>query len=242
MKNSQLIDLFQRARKDTNLAVIEGVQALKHAARFKAELECIITSDKKLLETMLNELAPDVTEEILPQAEEVSEDTFTRLSPQPPRTKIIAVAKRRNYKLSVIDQIKPIVMLEDPRDLENIGAVIRVSAAADVAAVCITGSIDVWHPGVIRGGAGLHFALPVVNTSFKDIEQLNRPLVSLDPTGSEVKRGTIEHNAVLIFGTERYGISKELLEKSGQIVRLPMRAGVSSLNLATSVAATLYSL
>ncbi|HMS31271.1 MAG TPA: TrmH family RNA methyltransferase, partial [Candidatus Saccharibacteria bacterium] len=42
--------------------------------------------------------------------------------------------------------------------------------------------------------------------------------------------------------TERHGISPKLLQASDKVVRLPMKAGVSSLNLATSVAATLYSI
>lgn len=240
MTDSQLIDYFQRARNDSSLAVIEGVQALKHAARFKAELLTVITCDISLLETLLDELANDVKDSILQMTELVKEAVFGRLSPQPPRTKVIAVAKRKHYALADRDPSKPIVLLEDPRDLENIGAVIRVSAAADAAAVCITGPSSIWHPAVIRGAAGLQYALPVLNVALEDIFKLNRQLVSLDPTGEEVT--ATQQDTVLIFGTERHGISKEVLAKSDQIVRLPMKEGVSSLNLATSVAATLYRL
>ena len=55
----------------------------------------------------------------------------------------------------------PIVLLEDPRDLGNMGACVRVAAAADIAGVLSTGSHDPWHPDALRGAAGLHFALPV---------------------------------------------------------------------------------
>ena len=43
----------------------------------------------------------------------------------------------------------------------NMGACVRVAAAADAAAVLTTGSNDPWHPEALRGAAGLHFALPV---------------------------------------------------------------------------------
>ena len=134
------------------------------------------------------------------------------------------------------------LLLEDPRDLENIGAVIRVAAAADVAGVCITGPADIWHPAVIRGAAGLHFALPVINIESIDDVRGTREVVALDPTGSDITKKSISSNAVLLFGTERHGISPKLLQASDKVVRLPMKAGVSSLNLATSVAATLYSI
>ncbi|NOY22279.1 MAG: TrmH family RNA methyltransferase, partial [Acidobacteria bacterium] len=42
------------------------------------------------------------------------------------------------------------------------------------------------------------------------------------------------------FGSEGEGISRALLRKSHHVVTLPMRGHVNSLNLSTSVAATLY--
>ncbi len=242
MKDTRLIDLFQRARPDRSLAVIEGVQALKHAARFQAVFKHIITCDINLLKSMLDELAPDVKALILTQSTEVSEVTFAKLSPQPHRTKVIAIAERTAYTLADLAADKPIILLEDPRDLENIGAVIRVSAAADAAGVLITGPVDIWHPGVIRGAAGLQFALPVLHTTTSAVLGLQRPIIALDPTGEISTPRSLMKNAVFVFGTERSGISTTMLERSDQIVRLPMKQGVSSLNLATSVAATLYRL
>lgn len=260
MKDTQLIDLFQRARVDDSLAVIEGVQALKHAQRFKADIQLYITCDIELLKRLLAELANDVKERIIAETTEVSEGTFNKLSAKSHRTKVIALAKRKEYSLAQIDDRKPIILLEEPRDLENIGAVIRVAAAADAGAVVITGPLDIWHPAIIRGAAGLHWSLPVFDDSvepsfsgstrgsslnlIRNLLDTNtgRPIISLDPTGEGITNTTIPNNSILIFGTERHGISKKLLSKSDQIVRLPMKTGVSSLNLATSVAATLYQL
>lgn len=242
MKDSQLIDLFQKARGDKTLAVIEGVQALKHAVRFQADIENIITCDINNLERLLNKLAPDISQMVLNQAEEVSKVVFNRLSPQPPRTKVIALAKQKRYQLDQIEKNKPIVFLEDPRDLENIGAVIRVSAAANAGAVIISGTADIWHPAVIRGAAGLQYALPCFDHADLNKIKPGRELISLDPTGTDISSQTINKSSILIFGTERHGISKKTLQISDKIVRLPMKDGVSSLNLATSVAATLYQL
>lgn len=200
-----------------------------------------------MLKSLLEELADDVKDSILVQTQEVSEETFQKLSPQPPRTKVIATALRTSYVKEDIDPEKPIVFLEDPRDLENIGAVIRVSAAADAGAVIISGPVDIWHPAVVRGAAGLQFALPVFSLGkVSDILPKTitgtkpRTVVSLDPTGDDIEKCTVPPNALLVFGTERHGISKKILVESDLVVRLPMKDGVSSLNLATSVSATLY--
>lgn len=241
-KDTQLIDQFQQARKSKEFAVIEGVQALKHAARFKAELTKIITCDKPQLEEYLNELAPDVIADVRDRLTVVTEETFTKLSPQPPRTKVIALGKRTDYKISDIKPNKPIVFLEDPKDLENIGAVIRVAAAADAGAVITSGMIDIWHPGVMRGAAGLQFALPVLTMTFQELQETKptRKVLSLDPTGKNIRKYKLPENAILIFGTERHGITQNTLSVSDEILSLPMKKGVSSLNLATSVAAPFY--
>jgi len=67
-----------------------------------------------------------------------------------------------------------------------------------------------------------------------------RKIISLDPEGEDITNENIENDCILIFGTERHGIKPETLKKSDKVVRLSMKPGVSSLNLATSVSATLY--
>ena len=102
----------------------------------------------------------------------------------------------------------PVVLLEDPRDLGNMGACVRVAAAADVAGVLTTGTHDPWHPDALRGAAGLHFALPVVrlrragSSSTAPTGRCSRST----PTASRWTRRAAAR-AVLAFGTERHGLS-----------------------------------
>ncbi len=148
------------------------------------------------------------------------------------------------------------MLLEDPRDLGNMGACVRVAAAADAAGVLSTGSHDPWAPDALRGAAGLHFALPVARLDQLDplgagepetapeaetgAGTTRRPLLALDPAGEPLVPRKLPASAVLAFGTERYGLSDELLARVDARVSIPMRDGVSSLNLATSVAAVLF--
>jgi TrmH family RNA methyltransferase len=67
-----------------------------------------------------------------------------------------------------------------------------------------------------------------------------RPLVALHPEGERLDAAKIPDGAVLAFGAERDGLSPALLARAGRRVAIPMRAGVSSLNLATAVAVVLY--
>jgi TrmH family RNA methyltransferase len=169
---------------------------------------------------------------------------FAQLAPLAPATGVVSLAERPALELKDVlagSQGAPLILLEDPRDLGNIGACVRVAAAASAAGVLTTGGHDPWHPDALRGAAGLHYALPVLQVSGLDaLVETRRPLLAIDPGGEPVAPGELPANAVLAFGGERYGLSSELLERADSCVAIPMRAGVSSLNLATSVAAVLF--
>jgi len=134
----------------------------------------------------------------------------------------------------------PVILLEEPRHLGNLGACVRVAAAAGAAGVITTGTSDPWHADALRGSAGLHFALPVARS--RVLRTGERPLVALDPDGETLRRGGIPERAVLAFGTERDGLSDALLARADLRLALPMSPGVSSLNLATAVSGVLFAL
>ena len=54
------------------------------------------------------------------------------------------------------------------------------------------------------------------------------------------RSATLPDDAVLAFGSERHGLGAALLARADARVGIPMRPGVSSLNLATAVAVVLY--
>ncbi len=240
--SGSLIPRFRRARRDPTLAVLEGFHVLKHALRFDAALLEVVVSEEAPLERLAGALAPDLSARLRALAQPVEPSIFAQLAPLPPPTGVIALAERRSIDPAAVladSRAAPVVLLEDPRDLGNMGACVRVAAAADVAGVLTTGSHDPWHPDALRGAAGLHYALPVAR--LQEIPaQLGRPLLAIDPEGDPLAPATLPARAVLAFGTERYGLSEELSGRADARVSIPMRSGVSSLNLATSVAAVLF--
>jgi TrmH family RNA methyltransferase len=234
---------FRTARRDPELTVVEGFHALKHALRFGAEVREAVAVDPDGLEALARELAPDMAGRLAPLVTQVDEQTLAALVPRPPRTAVAAIARRPPLDLAATladPGPEPIVLLEQPRNMGNIGACVRVAAAGSAAAMLTTGENDPWYPDAVRGAAGLHFALPV--GAIEELPESDRPLLAIDPEGEELTAERLPERAVLAFGTERHGISSTLLDRADARIAIPMREGVSSLNLATSVAVVLFTL
>jgi RNA methyltransferase, TrmH family len=238
-----LVQRYRAARRDPELAVLEGFHALKHALRFGAEVIEAVASDPEGLERLAAELAPDLAGSLATRARPVDAETLAEVVPHAPRTGVVAIARRPTVDLEAAladERPSPFVLLEDPRTMGNMGACVRVAAAADAAGVLSTGDNDPWHPEALRGAAGLHFALPVARVD-SDLPACDRPVVAIDPEGEHADPRDLSPRSILAFGTERYGLSAALLERADARLAIPMREGVSSLNLATAVAAVLFS-
>lgn len=236
-----LIRRYRTARRDSGLAVLEGFHALKHALRFGGEVVEAVAADPEGLRELAGELAPDLGDSLVERTAPVAPEVLAELVPQAPRTGVVAIARRPEADVAAVladRRSAPLVLLEDPRTLGNMGACVRVAAAADAGGVLTTGPNDPWHPDALRGAAGLHFALPVLGV--EELPASDRPLVAIDPGGGDLRPAELPPRAILAFGTERYGLSSALLERADTRLGIPMREGVSSLNLATAVAAVIF--
>ena len=125
----------------------------------------------------------------------VDAETLAGLVPQAPRTGVVAIARRKAADLDAAladPREAPVVLLEQPRNMGNLGACVRVAAAADAAALLTIGENDPWHPDAVRGAAGLHYALPAVAAVERAPSGVEgRPLLALDPEGEEIDPAAI---------------------------------------------------
>lgn len=232
-------DRYRRARRDPALVVIEGFHALKHALRFGAELVEAATPDHAAVQALAEALAPDLAPALPALLESVPPEEFAALTPTAPPTPVVALARRPAVDVdAALACPGPVLLLDRPNHLGNLGAVIRVAAAARAAAVLTIGERDPWHAAALRGSAGLHFAVPVVRVT--RVPATERPLIAVDPEGTPLWEAALPPRPLLAFGGERHGLSPALLAAASRRVGIPMRPGVSSLNLATTAAVFLF--
>ncbi len=234
---------WHRLAETETAVLLDGFHALKHALRFGAEVPLAVAVDLDGTLALAEELAPDVRQTLAALLTEVSASTYASLVPRPHPTAVAALAVRppraaHLQKLAHAPRTAPVVVLDNPRNLGNAGAVIRLAAGFGATGVVTTGTLDPWHPTVVRGGAGLHFATAVERLDLAELPP--GPIYALDPEGDDIRAVKLPDDAVLAFGSERSGLSAELRARADHLVSLPMRPQVSSYNLATSVAMTLY--
>ncbi|MCF3179655.1 TrmH family RNA methyltransferase [Streptomyces polychromogenes] len=223
-----------------DVVVLDGFHALKHALRFGAEVVAVVAEEPEGVRALAAELAPDVEEAVVRL---VRRGELKGLLPRVHPTGVAALAVRPDRDagraaLARTPRPAPVVLLDNPRNLGNVGAVVRLAAGFGATGVVTRGDLDPWHPNVVRAGAGLHYATTVDRLELDELPP--GPVYALDPEGEDIRGLVLPDDALLAFGSERHGISPELRARADHLVSLPMRPQVSSYNLATSVAMTLF--
>jgi TrmH family RNA methyltransferase len=235
------LELLRSSLTNNELVFLDGFHAVKHAARFGADIGLVACANEAKLTELADSLAPDIAGELTSMAKAIDKKDVKKIGEMRSHwTGVWGVAARPEYTVEdILASPGPIVLLENPQNGGNIGACIRVAAAANAGGVLITGGANIWDPAVIRGAAGLQFAVPVAN--LESLSDITRPIVAIDPEGDDISTAAMPDQPVLAFGTEREGLSDQLKELAASRISLPMKDGVSSVNLAVAVGIVLYS-
>ncbi|MCL1906823.1 MAG: RNA methyltransferase [Propionibacteriaceae bacterium] len=220
---------------------------MKHALRFGANVAEIYSDDKDralgLAEGICPDLVPVLRERIQPMTATESKERST----QPIPTHVLGFAEPPQWKFeSCLPTDQPTILLDDPRNSKNLGAVVRLGAAVGATGVLANGDVDFFNPMAVRGAAGLQWSIPCWSseTLVDDLQcvrtERGLTIVGLDADGEPFVPGDFTGPTVFAFGSERAGLSASVRALCDHIVSLPMEPQVSSLNLATSVSAVMY--
>ena len=150
-----------------------------------------------------------------------------------------------------------IAVLENITESTNVGAIFRSAAALFVDAVLVTPECcDPLCRRAVRVSMGNIFLVPWTRIGSVDSDWPHRGIEQLHALGFKTASLALSDNSVgitdeklmqeeklaLILGTEGTGLRKDTISLSDYVVRIPMRQGVDSLNVAAAAAVAFWQL
>ncbi len=153
---------------------------------------------------------------------------------------------------SVTRAARRILVLEGVVDHTNVGAVFRSAAGLGFDAVLVDPTCaDPLYRRSVRVSMGAVFALPWTRVApwpqgLSDLVREGWELVALTPRADAVALPDVsfdsEERVALLLGSEGPGLTDAALQQVERQVRIPMSAGVDSLNVAAAVAIACYAI
>ena len=229
-----------RVRKKEKRFVVSGERELSRAIEMGYTIETIF-----FRESYNAEADYEYSEDIY----ELSTALFDRISMRSGSDKVIAVLESKSHDIKDINvnNDSRVLVVEAPEKPGNIGALIRTAAAASWDAVIIANpKTDLYHPQIIRNSMGGIFSIPIAIGNTKDVisflekNAFNISATSLDHKAKHFKRVKYDRPLALVFGTEDNGLDQKWLKKAQQIVKIPVKFPIDSLNLSVSAGILIY--
>ncbi len=145
-----------------------------------------------------------------------------------------------------------VAVLEDVNNHTNIGAVFRDAAALGIDAVLLgPRSCDPLYRRSVRVSMGQVFAVPYAfldrwPEGLSDLRDAGFRVLALTPDAAATRlddvRLAMDDRAALVLGAEGPGLTEAAMAASDERVRIPMAAGVDSLNVAAAAAVACWAL
>ena len=242
-----------RNLKDRDLAargglfIAEGEHVVKRLLASRYETESVLLSEKRADE-FARTVPSHVPTYVAPH--EVMEQILGFKF----HSGIIAAGKRGARR--TIDEVVPkeqhellLVILPDVHSVENIGSLVRLSAAFGADALILGERChDPLFRQAVRVSMGTVFSLPLVQSDdlrrdilrLKSEWQVEMLGAVLDADAEELSRAKRPARMGLLFGNEAQGLARTDIELCDRKVTIPMKLGTDSLNVAVAAGIFLY--
>ena len=235
----ETVKLQQKKYRDkTDKFLLEGYKCIEEAFHAGLELEYVFVLKEKIEEYLYLGACLIST----------SNPVLKKISTTDSAPDVVAVARKKLYSVEDLKNAKKVVLLENIKDLGNLGTVLRSSVAFGADAVVLYGKecADLYNPKCVRSTVGNLWKIPVVYLDdFVVLRELFgnfERIATLPRAKNFLKECKVKAPLLVMFGSEADGLSNELIEFSTKHVKIEMSDRVESLNLSVSCAVVLYEL
>lgn len=251
--------LVRRARavrdgKDKELIFVEGLRLCEEAASASLTIELLFFTPSFAESARGAQLLDAISQTgalLVPLSENVLGAMADTKTPQG----IVLLARRPPTDYRQFEKLfrrgsntsQLVIVLHGAANPSNAGAMLRVAEAAGATAVIATQhTVDIFSPKSLRGSMGSAFRLPIwtgasLDEALRWCAESGIKTVSTSPSAG-LSYTEIDWTASLavVVGEEGGGLEAGELAATGATIKIPMRAVVESLNVATALAVVLY--
>ncbi|MGI6343462.1 MAG: TrmH family RNA methyltransferase [Bacillota bacterium] len=237
----------RKQRQQSGAYFIEGIRIVGEAIQLGQRLETLVVAPDLLTSEFARDLVQQQRSRGVPCLE-VTASVFRSLSSKDGPQGLAAVVRQHWTELAAVWPIPGDlwVALEEVQDPGNLGTIMRTADAVGCRGVILVGNCtDPFDPGTVRASMGSLFNLQLVQTSPSKLLawKQERGVALIGTAGGAMQHYrdvTYPSPLVLISGSERQGLSTELLQGCDQLVKIPMVGRADSLNLAVATCVVLY--
>ena len=245
-------------------AVIKNIKALKEKSE-RTSQGLFIAEGEKLVEELMHsslqtqaiyanvqwvsDLDKNIRAKFDKQINQITEKELGRISLLKQPNKVIALVNIPQAKTDVKQFIgQTTLAFDNISDPGNLGSIIRIADWFGIKhIICSQNSVDAYNPKVVQASMGSIFRTSVfycdLNNFISEIKATAQTRVfAATLKGKNIYHAGKQANAILLFGNESHGISRELLKLCDEQISIPnygeakKYASAESLNIATSTA------
>ena len=223
----------KKGRIEHKMFMVEGVNIVKDLPE-KIEIEDLFIKESSF--EKLSFLEKKFGKEAIVLNDKVFDSVGDTVHP----SGTIVTIKQKDNEEVVGDRI---VILCDISDAGNMGTIFRTCAAKGIKSVLLYGScIDIYSPKVIRASMGGFFYVNKIKIADEDIDEISRnyDIIGLDMGGKNIFDYKKNGNLAIVLGGEAHGLPKEIITKCKDIISIPMKKNIESLNAAVSLSLAVY--
>lgn len=178
---------------------------------------------------------------------EVSEGVLAKIARRDnPQTVIGVFGQKTLHPREIRPDTRTWVALEEVRDPGNLGTIVRTADAAGAAGVILVGNtVDPFSIEAVRATMGSIFHVPLARLDRAAFLKLAASwpgaVVGTHLAGAvDYRTADYRAPALLVMGTEQSGLTDEVAAACSTLVKIPMRGGADSLNLAIATGIMLF--
>ncbi|MBQ8408152.1 MAG: RNA methyltransferase [Clostridia bacterium] len=247
----------KKNRESEKLFRFDGVKLMCEAIRNGVELAFVLVCESEIDAVLekAKRLYGIKANDINCRVYTVSRSVFERLTEESAPEGVICVARymdrlhRRSDREACYENFSErILLLESVRDPQNVGAIVRVSAAFGVDRIVMSSDCaDIYNSKTLRASMGTLFGVRIDRVddfpcAVKKIISCGRRVFAAALERDAQRLGELElrRGDCVIIGNEGHGLSEETLQASSGCVYIPMAESVESLNAATAAAVLVW--